>query len=71
MPETAILKLNISGMHCGACVKRVRSAIQSLPGADPKSVEVGSAEIAFDPASVSPKAITEAVRKAGFEPSTT
>jgi len=69
MPDTTILKLNITGMHCVACVKRVRKAIESLPGADPRSVEVGSAEVAFDPASVTPEVITAAVRRAGFEPS--
>jgi copper chaperone len=40
--------LAIEDMHCGACVRRVTSALQSVEGVTVNSVEVGSAQVAFD-----------------------
>jgi copper chaperone len=42
------LNLAIEDMHCGACVRRVTSALQSVEGVTVNSVEVGSAQVAFD-----------------------
>jgi copper chaperone len=42
------LNLAIEGMHCGACVRRVRSALQGVQGVTVNSIEVGSAKVAFD-----------------------
>jgi cation transport ATPase len=42
------LNLAIEGMHCGACVRRVTTALQGIEGVTVKSVEVGSAKVAFD-----------------------
>lgn len=52
------LNLAIEGMHCGACVRRVTSALQSVEGVTVKSVELGSAEIVFDAAETSAQDIT-------------
>jgi copper chaperone CopZ len=53
-------------MHCQACVQRVRKAIEKVEGAQVQQVDVGSAEVAIDPARET--AVLEAVRKAGYEP---
>jgi len=60
------LNLAIEGMHCGACVRRVTSALQSVEGVTVKSVEVGSAEIVFDAAETSAQDITAALNRNGF-----
>ncbi|HEV2709587.1 MAG TPA: heavy-metal-associated domain-containing protein [Edaphobacter sp.] len=65
------LKLSIEGMHCGACVNRVTSALKSIEAVEVGAVEVGavevgSASVKFDSAKVSVKAITTAVDRIGF-----
>jgi len=64
------MTLTIDGMHCQACVARVRKALEGVAGARPEKVEVGSAVVAVD-AGREPtvrEAVLEAVRKAGYEP---
>ena len=60
------LNLAIEGMHCGACVRRVTSALQSVQGVTVSSVEVGSAKVAFNAAETSAQDITAAVDRIGF-----
>jgi len=60
------LKLNITGMHCGACVRRVTAALEKVPGVQVKAVELGSAQLEYDPAVAAPEAIRAAVEKIGF-----
>jgi copper chaperone CopZ len=60
------LKLSIEGMHCGACVRRVTNALQAVPSVQVGSVEVGSAQVTFDPKAVAPEQISGAVNGIGF-----
>jgi copper chaperone len=60
------MNIAIDGMHCQACVARVRKALESVEGARPERVEVGSAVVAVDAGHE--QAVLEAVRKAGYEP---
>jgi copper chaperone len=60
------LKLSIEGMHCGACVRRVTTALQAVPGVQVGSVEVGSAKLAFDPEEATAQEIAAAVNNIGF-----
>jgi copper chaperone len=60
------LNLAIEGMHCGACVRRVTSALQSVAGVAVSSVEVGSAKVVFDAAETSAEDITAALDRNGF-----
>jgi copper chaperone len=60
------LNLAIKGMHCGACVRRVTSALQSVEGVTVNSVEVGSAQIAFDATEITAQDITAALDREGF-----
>jgi copper chaperone len=61
------LTLSIEGMHCGACVRRVTTALQGVAGVEPDKVEVGSAQVGFDPEQVSAEEIAAAVTRIGFE----
>jgi copper chaperone len=65
--------LAIGGMSCGHCVAAVREALEEVPGVTVQQVSIGSATIALDPATGSPRALTEAaveaVADAGYEAS--
>jgi copper chaperone CopZ len=39
------MNLTIDGMHCSACVRRVRSALEKLPGAQVEELEIGRARV--------------------------
>jgi copper chaperone len=60
------LALSIEGMHCGACVRRLTTALEGVKGVELGSVEVGLAELRFDPNHSSAKEITSAVDRIGF-----
>ena len=64
MAET--LTLSIEGMHCGGCIHRVTSALERVKGVKVGSVEVGSAQLTFDPNGASAEEIAAAVDRIGF-----
>ena len=57
----------ISGMSCGHCVKAVDKALTSLDGVTVEQIEVGRAAVAFDPARIEPRQITDAIEDAGYQ----
>ncbi|HVU45000.1 MAG TPA: heavy metal-associated domain-containing protein [Terracidiphilus sp.] len=61
-----IVKLSIEGMHCDGCVRRVTNALMAVEGLRVESVQVGSATVAIDPASVAPEQVMNAVDRIGF-----
>lgn len=63
----ANVKVEIEGMHCGACVRRVTNALTEVNGIRVDSVEVGSAKVSFDPAAIAPEQIAAAVERIGFK----
>ena len=65
------LTLSIEGMHCGACVHRVTTVLQSIAGVQLGVVEVGSAQLAFDSEEVTADEIAVAVNRIGFQASVT
>jgi copper chaperone CopZ len=60
------LTLSIEGMHCEGCVRRVSTALQGVAGVEIDSVEVGSAQMTFEPNQASAEAIAAAVDSIGF-----
>jgi len=60
------LKLSIDGMHCGGCVRRVTTALERVKGVEVGSVEVGWAQMAFDPNRATADEIAAAVNRIGF-----
>jgi copper chaperone CopZ len=60
------LELDIEGMHCGACVKRVQTALSGVTGVAVRAVSIGSAKVAFDDATTSLEALAEVVTRAGY-----
>src|ERR1700750_3202319 len=61
-----VLVLSIDGMHCGACVRRVTDALAKIEGVQVRSVEVGLANVVFDPEYITVEKIAGAVIKIGF-----
>lgn len=58
--------LNIEGMHCGGCVRRVTAALANVPGLSTTKVEVGRAEGSFDSTTTNVDQIVNALSEAGF-----
>jgi len=61
------MKVQITGMHCQACVRRVQKALESVEGARVEKVEIGSAVV--DVGAALEPAVVDAIRKAGYEAS--
>lgn len=59
------MRVAIDGMHCQACVQRVKEALEKTEGVQVEEVQVGSAVVSVDAAREA--AVIEAVRKAGYE----
>lgn len=62
------LHLTIGGMSCGHCVARVTKTLRTLEGLEVDDVQIGTAEIRFDPERRSVEDILAAVRDAGYRP---
>jgi copper chaperone len=62
-----MVALTIGGMSCQHCVRAVREALESVPGVTVSRVDIGSAEVTFDPTQSSAAAIAEAVTDAGYD----
>jgi copper chaperone len=62
----AEINLQIEGMHCGACVRRVTQALQAVPGSEVEAVRIGGARVRSKDDSVTPQALIDAVGKAGY-----
>ena len=60
------MNIAIEGMHCDACVKRVRMALEKVEGVTVREVAVGSALVDADPAHHA--AALEAIQRAGYQP---
>jgi copper chaperone CopZ len=60
------LALKIGGMHCGGCVNRVTNALKGVEGVEVKKVEIGAAEVAYDPARTDRERVAAAIEKIGF-----
>jgi copper ion binding protein len=60
------LTLKIDGMSCGHCVAHVEKALSKLDGVSVGKVEIGAAEIDYDPARTPFARIREAIDDAGY-----
>ena len=68
-PAAQKIVFPVSGMTCAACQGRVQRTLSKTPGVVDASVNLmmGNATVSYDPASVTPDALVEAVRKTGYE----
>ncbi|MFQ3574566.1 MAG: heavy-metal-associated domain-containing protein [Thermodesulfovibrionales bacterium] len=59
--------LNIEGMSCQHCVRRVRSALEAIKGIKAVDVSIGMASVEYDETSVNESVIIDAITKAGYK----
>jgi copper chaperone CopZ len=64
MASKAILE--IEGMHCDACVRRVRAALSGVEGVRVNDVQVGRADIEIAPGNGDVEDAVSAVNDIGF-----
>ena len=60
------LKLRIEGMTCQHCVRAVKGRLERTPGVQLKNVEIGSAELIYDPTKANVDEIEEAISDEGY-----
>ena len=60
------INLKITGMSCGHCVRAVTDALKGVEGVQVEQVNVGSAVVAYDPATVNADAIEAALSDEGY-----
>lgn len=60
------LHLTIEGMTCSHCVRAVEGRLNRTPGVEVKNVDVGSADLRFDPARTNVEQIAEAIADEGY-----
>ena len=60
------LHLTIEGMSCDHCVRAVRGRLEKTPGVQVERVEVGAADLRYDPSRLSIDDIEEAIADEGY-----
>lgn len=60
------LHLTIEGMTCEHCVRAVTNRLQKTAGVELDNVAIGSADLRFDPAILSPDDIAELIADEGY-----
>lgn len=61
--EMSEITLNIDGMHCGSCVKRVTQTLERVPGTEVVEVRIGAARLKTADA----ESAVAALAKAGYK----
>lgn len=67
--ETRATVLTVKGMHCAGCAKKIAGKLKSVRGVEEVAADVPKSFFVVTPAedeSPSPKALWEAVEKAGY-----
>ena len=59
--------LAITGMGCGHCVISVRKALENIEGVEVEQVEIGSAEVEYDPGQIARQKLADAIKEEGFD----
>jgi copper chaperone CopZ len=69
--ETQATTITIQGMHCGGCAAKATRHLQTVEGISTAQADAGQANAIVTPktnAVPSPRALWEAVEKAGYKP---
>jgi P-type Cu+ transporter len=61
-----LVRLTIEGMTCDHCVRAVRNRLAGTPGVEVEQVEVGSAVIRLDPATINIEEVEDAIADEGY-----
>lgn len=63
----AQVQVKITGMSCGHCVKAVERALDHVAGVESRAVQVGMAEVVYDPQQASIDRLLDAIRDEGYQ----
>jgi copper chaperone len=58
--------LSIDGMHCDHCLRAVRGALENQAGVTVDALQMGAADVTFDPSRVTVDAIVDAIGDEGY-----
>ena len=58
--------IQIEGMGCSHCIKAVEDALEAVEGIEVRAVEIGAAQISYDPDTADPSRIVTAIKEAGY-----
>ena len=61
------LTLKITGMSCGHCVGQITKVLTRLDGVQVQNVQVGEASVTYDPRTIVPSEIIQAVKERGYD----
>jgi P-type Cu+ transporter len=66
---TETIHINVGGMTCAACQSHVQRALERSPGVKKAAVNLmtGEATVAFDPETIQPAALVDAIVDTGYE----
>jgi len=59
-------ELKIEGMSCGHCVMSVKKELSNVPDVSVQDVQIGSARVQVDEATVTDEQLTKAIEDAGY-----
>lgn len=62
----ASVVLQVDGMHCGSCVRRVTQALASVSGVVVEEVRIGAARVSSSEDTVPVDSLVSALAKAGY-----
>jgi len=65
--STQTQTLEIDGMHCQHCVEAVREALEAVRALSVERVEVGTAEVSYDPDAVSRDQLATVLDDVGYD----
>ena len=60
------LHLTIEGMTCEHCVRAVNGRLRQTPGIEVTAVEIGSADLRYDPALTNVEEIADVIADEGY-----
>lgn len=59
--------LQIEGMHCGHCVEVVEEALAEVDDLSVEQVDIGTAQVSYDPYQISEDQLAAVIDDAGYE----
>jgi P-type Cu+ transporter len=67
-PTSSDLTIPVQGMTCAACSARIQRVLERTPGVSAANVNLmtGSATVSYDPSSVTPDRLVDAIRDTGY-----
>ena len=66
MTNQNVIEFPVEGMTCASCVNRVETALAAVPGVHKASVNLITEKATVESDGVSPRALAEAVKQAGY-----